>query len=197
MISTELDLLIKQFSRLPGLGARSARRIVLHLLKQKETTFLPFIENLQQVHDQTVRCSHCGNIDTHDPCLICQDARRDPHTLIVIEDVSDLWALERAKVLHAHYHVLGGHLSPLQGIGPDQLHIASLIKRVEQHQIKEVILALNATIEGQTTAHYITDKLNSLPVKVTKLAQGMPIGGELTYLDDNTLIAALQARIVI
>jgi len=191
----EIERLIQLLARLPGLGPRSARRATLHLVKKREVLFEPLAQAMQSVLDNVLICSHCGNIDTSDPCSICCDPRRDDHTLIVVEEVADLWALERAGVApHCRYHVLGGRLSPLDGIGPDELNLAGLIERIAQGRVKEVILAVNATIEGQTTAHYITDMIGQYDIKVTRLAHGVPVGGELDYLDDGTLAAALKAR---
>ncbi|WP_175868460.1 recombination mediator RecR [Bartonella gabonensis] len=190
----EIEHLIQLLARLPGFGPRSARRAALHLIKKKETLLEPLGAAIQIAVDKVCICSVCGNVDTVDPCSICTDLRRDDTTIIVVEDIADLWALERAKTLAARYHVLGGRLSPLDGIGPDELNIASLIQRVLQNQITEIILAVNATVEGQTTAHYITDQLSNFSVKITRLAHGVPVGGELDYLDDGTLAAALQAR---
>ncbi|GAA4663353.1 recombination mediator RecR [Bartonella pachyuromydis] len=190
----EIERLIQLLARLPGLGPRSARRAALHLIKKKETLLEPLGAAIQTTVDKVCICSVCGNVDTIDPCSICTDPRRDDTTIIVVEDIADLWALERAKTLAARYHVLGGHLSPLDGVGPDELNITPLIQRVVQNPIMEIILAVNATVEGQTTAHYITDQLSNFSVKVTKLAHGVPVGGELDYLDDGTLAAALQAR---
>ncbi|MEN0101135.1 MAG: recombination mediator RecR, partial [Brucella pseudogrignonensis] len=173
---------------------RSARRAALHLIKKKEALLVPLGGAMQEAAEKVRICSCCGNVDTSDPCTICTDARRDPTTLIVVEDVSDLWALERAGTMNVRYHVLGGRLSPLDGIGPDDLNIKGLVERVATGDIKEVILAVNATVEGQTTAHYITDQLMNFEVRVTRLAHGVPVGGELDYLDEGTLAAALRAR---
>ncbi|WP_156850914.1 recombination mediator RecR [Bartonella refiksaydamii] len=190
----EIERLIQLLARIPGLGPRSARRAALHLIKKKETLLEPLGAAIQTAVDKVCICSVCGNVDTIDPCSICTDPRRDDTTIIVVEDIADLWALERAKTLAARYHVLGGRLSPLDGIGPDELKIAPLIQRVVENSITEIILAVNATVEGQTTAHYITDQLSNFSVKITRLAHGVPVGGELDYLDDGTLAAALQAR---
>jgi len=191
----EIERLIKLLARLPGLGARSARRGALHLVKKKETLLEPLAQAMKDVAENVRICSCCGNIDTSDPCSICQDPMRDEAMLIVVEDVGDLWALERAGVAQrCRYHVLGGRLSPLDGIGPDDLNLAALIERIAGGGVKELILAVNATVEGQTTAHYITDMISHYPVKVTRLAHGVPVGGELDYLDDGTLAAALKAR---
>ncbi|MCZ2328070.1 recombination mediator RecR [Bartonella sp. F02] len=191
---SEIERLIQLLARVPGLGPRSARRAALHLIKKKETLLEPLGAAMQEAIKKVCICTICGNIDTIDPCSICTDPRRDDTTIIVVEDISDLWALERAKTLSARYHVLGGRLSPLDGIGPDELNINSLISRVINGSVTEIILAVNATVEGQTTAHYITDKLSDFSVKITRLAHGVPVGGELDYLDDGTLAAALQAR---
>ncbi|MBN9256786.1 MULTISPECIES: recombination mediator RecR [unclassified Mesorhizobium] len=190
----EIERLIQLLAKVPGLGPRSARRAALHLIKKKEQLLTPLAGAMAEAADKVRICSTCGNVDTADPCLICTDARRDPGTLIVVEDVSDLWALERAAAMNVRYHVLGGTLSPLDGIGPDQLNIRSLIDRVAGGEVKEIILAVNATVEGQTTAHYLTDQLSSFPVKITRLAHGVPVGGELDYLDEGTLAAALRSR---
>lgn len=190
----EIERLIQLLARIPGLGPRSARRAALHLIKKKETLLEPLGAAIQTAVDKVCICSVCGNIDTIDPCSICTDPRRDNTTIIVVEDIADLWALERAKTLAVRYHVLGGRLSALDGIGPDELKIAPLIQRVVENPITEIILAVNATVEGQTTAHYITDQLSNFSVKITRLAHGVPVGGELDYLDDGTLAAALQAR---
>ncbi|AGF74051.1 recombination protein RecR [Bartonella australis AUST/NH1] len=190
----EIEHLIQLLARIPGLGPRSARRAALHLIKKKETLLEPLGAAIREAENKVRICSVCGNVDTADPCSICTDPRRDDTTIIVVEDISDLWALERAKTLSARYHVLGGRLSPLDGIGPDELNITSLINRVINGSVAEVILAVNATVEGQTTAHYITDQLSNFSIKITRLAHGVPVGGELDYLDDGTLAAALQAR---
>ncbi|KAB2674323.1 recombination protein RecR [Brucella tritici] len=190
----EIERLIQLLARVPGLGPRSARRAALHLIKKKEALLVPLGGAMQEAAEKVRICSCCGNVDTSDPCTICTDERRDPTTLIVVEDVSDLWALERAGTMNVRYHVLGGRLSPLDGIGPDDLNIKGLVERVATGEIKEVILAVNATVEGQTTAHYITDQLSSFDVRVTRLAHGVPVGGELDYLDEGTLAAALRAR---
>ncbi|MFC0244825.1 recombination mediator RecR [Falsochrobactrum ovis] len=190
----EIERLIQLLARVPGLGPRSARRAALHLIKKKEALLIPLGNAMQEAAEKVRICSCCGNVDTSDPCTICTDVRREPATLIVVEDVSDLWALERAGTMNVRYHVLGGRLSPLDGIGPDDLNIRSLVDRVGAGEVKEVILAVNATVEGQTTAHYITDQLAGFEVRVTRLAHGVPVGGELDYLDEGTLAAALRAR---
>lgn len=190
----EIERLIQLLARIPGLGPRSARRAALHLVKKKETLLEPLGKAMQAAAENVRVCSVCGNIDTIDPCSICSDTRRDSATIIVVEDVSDLWALERAGTMSVRYHVLGGRLSPLDGIGPDELNIAALVDRVAKGDVREVILAVNATVEGQTTAHYITDLLSEFDVRITRLAHGVPVGGELDYLDEGTLAAALKAR---
>lgn len=190
----EIERLIQLLAKVPGLGPRSARRAALHLIKKKEALLQPLSAAMADAVEQVRVCSTCGNIDTTDPCTVCTDPRRDPSLLIVVEDVGDLWALERAGAMNAHFHVLGGVLSPLDGIGPDQLDIRGLIARVAEGGVREVVLAVNATVEGQTTAHYITDQLSDLDVKVTRLAHGVPVGGELDYLDEGTLAAALKSR---
>ncbi|WP_438721906.1 recombination mediator RecR [Bartonella rochalimae] len=192
----EIEHLIQLLARVPGLGPRSARRAALYLIKKKETLLEPLGSAIQETANKVRICSVCGNVDTTNPCSICTDPHRDESIIIVVEDISDLWALERAKFLSARYHVLGGRLSPLDGIGPDELNIASLINRVTNNSITEIILAVNATVEGQTTAHYITDQLSQFSIKITRLAHGVPVGGELDYLDDGTLAAALQARTI-
>ncbi|WP_394889154.1 recombination mediator RecR [Mesorhizobium sp. AaZ16] len=192
----EIERLIQLLAKVPGLGPRSARRAALHLIKKKEQLLGPLASAMSEAVEKVRICSNCGNVDTADPCMICTDPRRDQSTIIVVEDVSDLWAMERATGLNALYHVLGGTLSPLDGIGPDQLTIRQLVDRVAAGEVKEVILAVNATVEGQTTAHYLTDQLAEFGVKVTRLAHGVPVGGELDYLDEGTLAAALKSRTV-
>ena len=190
----EIERLIQLLAKVPGLGPRSARRAALHLIKKKDQLLAPLAIAMGDAVDKVRVCSTCGNVDTSDPCLICTDPRRDDSTIIVVEDVSDLWALERAGVMNARFHVLGGTLSPLDGVGPDDLTISKLVSRVAAGGVAEVILAVNATIEGQTTAHYVTDQLQGLGVRVTRLAHGVPVGGELDYLDEGTLSAALKSR---
>lgn len=194
MPNASLDTLIAQFAKLPGIGPRSARRIVLQLIRKKDPLMTPLIEVLQAARDAIVPCSICGNIDTSDPCTICADERRDASVLCVVEDLADLWAIERSGMFKGRYHVLGGTLSAIDGRGPDALNIASLPPRAAAAQIEEVILATNITVEGQTTAHYLTERLAECNVRISRLAQGIPIGGELDYLDDGTLGAALKAR---
>ncbi|MGV0911915.1 recombination mediator RecR [Martelella sp. FOR1707] len=190
----EIEKLIQLLAKVPGLGPRSARRAALHLIKKRDQLMGPLSGAMQDAYDKVKICSTCGNVDTADPCTICTDPTRDQGLVIVVEDVGDLWALERAAALNAAYHVLGGTLSPLDGIGPDDLTIAALIDRVKAGEVRELIIAVNATVEGQATAHYITDQLDGLDIKVTRLAHGVPVGGELDYLDEGTLVAALRAR---
>ena len=194
MAAVEIEQLIQIFSKLPGMGPRSARRAVLHLIKKKDVVLSPLSHALQRVQDNISTCSTCGNIDSCDPCSICNDLKREKTTICVVQDVADVWALERAKNFKGLYHVLGGTLSALDGIGPEDLRIDQLVQRVKDEDIAEVILATSATIDGQTTAHYIADSLDGLSVKVSGLAHGVPVGGELDYLDDGTLNAALMAR---
>ena len=190
----EIERLIELMARLPGLGPRSARRAVLHMLRKREAIMAPLAQALAQVVITARDCTICGNIGTEDPCDICRDPRRGTGELCVVETVSDLWAMERGKVFRGRYHVLGGTLSALDAVGPEELRIPGLVARVADEGISEVILALNATVEGATTGHYIADRLASTGVSVTSLAQGVPIGGELDYLDDGTIGAALRAR---
>ena len=194
MSAPEVEHLIQLLAKLPAFGPRSARRAVLHLLSRKESHFMPLLASLQTVYDTVVECPICGNMDTQAPCAICRDSHRHPEQLCIVRDVSDLWALERSGVFRGVYHVLGGVLSALDGIGPDELRIQPLLDKVAAGGIEEVVLALPATIEGQTTAHYLTDKLEGYPVKISALSRGVPIGGELDYLDDGTLQMAFQAR---
>ena len=190
----EIERLIQLLARLPGLGPRSARRVALHLLRKREELLGPLADAMQVARERILVCSECGNIDTSDPCTICRDDAREHVILVVVETVADLWALERAGAIRARYHVLGGTLSPLDGVGPDDLNIASLVRRAGMDGVKEVILAVNATVDGQTTAHYITDMLAHTGAKITRLAHGVPVGGELDYLDDGTLSAAIRQR---
>jgi len=180
--------------KLPGLGPRSARRMVLHLLKRRDGLMLPLVEALQNAAVNVRSCGVCGNLGSSDPCEVCRDNGRDRSLICVVEDVADLWALERSHAFRGLYHVLGGTLSALEGVRPSDLRIDQLLERLQAGEIKEVILALNATVEGQTTAHYVAEKLESTGVKLSKLAHGLPVGGELDYLDDGTLTAALKAR---
>ena len=190
----EIERLVQLLSRLPGLGPRSARKAVLSLLKRRNDLLLPLSDALQQAVEKISECPVCGNLDTVVPCSVCSDPRRDQSLIVVVEEVGDLWALERSNVINARYHVLGGHLSPLDGIGPEQLNVANLLARAQAPEVKEILLALNATVEGQSTAHYISDQLAQTDVTVSRLAQGVPIGGELDYLDDGTLAAAIKSR---
>ena len=192
----EIEKLIQLLARLPGLGPRSARRAALHLIRKREELLAPLSDAMRVARDRIITCAACGNIDTSDPCTICRDNRRDPTMLVVVETVGDLWALERAGVVRGRYHVLGGTLSPLDGIGPDDLNLAGLVDRLTDAGVEEVILAVGATVDGQTTAHYVTDLLSHLELKITRLAHGVPVGGELDYLDEGTLAAALRARTV-
>jgi recombination protein RecR len=194
MASQEIEALTAALSRLPGLGPRSARRAVLWLIKRRETALVALLDALAAVREKLVECRTCGNVDTSDPCGICSDPRRDPRQLCVVEDVSDLWALDRAHLFTGRYHVLGGRLSALDGIRPEDLSIDGLLERVQAGGIDEVVLAMNATLEGQTTAHYIGERLETFPVRITQLAHGLPVGGELDYLDEGTLAQALRAR---
>jgi recombination protein RecR len=190
----EIEKLIQLLARLPGLGPRSARRAALHLIKKREQLMAPLATAMRTALERIEVCDTCGNIDTRNPCSVCTDLRRDPATIVVVADVADLWALERAAALNARYHVLGGTLSPLDGTGPQDLSIDALVSRAHDPAVTEIVLALNATVEGQTTAHYITDLLAGAGVKVTRLAHGVPVGGELDYLDEGTLAAAMRQR---
>lgn len=190
----EIERLIQLLARLPGLGPRSARRAVLHLMRKREELLGPLGEAMRIAAERIITCAECGNLDTADPCTLCRDPRRDGSIIVVVESVGDLWALERAGAVRATYHVLGATLSPFDGIGPEDLALPKLVDRARRPEVREVILALNATIEGQTTAHYITDLLGEAGVKVTRLAHGVPVGGELDYLDEGTLSAALLSR---
>ena len=192
-LGPEIEKLVQLLARLPGLGPRSARRVALQLLKKRETLLVPLASAMQAAAEAIRDCEICGNLDTTSPCSICRDQRRDLHVLCVVEDVADLWALERAGVFRGRYHVLGGALSALDGVTPERLNIASLMTRLGAG-VDEVILAMNATVEGQTTAHYLMDVLAAHNVKVTRLAHGVPVGGELDYLDEGTLSAAFKAR---
>lgn len=186
--------MIQLLARLPGLGPRSARRAALHLIRKREELLGPLADALAVARDRIMVCSTCGNIDTSDPCNLCRDERRESSILVVVETVADLWALERAGATRGRYHVLGGVLSPLDGVGPKELNLEKLTGRVRDESVREVILAVNATVDGQTTAHYIVDLLVNMDVKVTRLAHGVPVGGELDYLDEGTLSAALRQR---
>ena len=194
MASPEIEALTQALARLPGLGPRSARRAVLHLLKKRATALQPLRAALEAVDERLATCSICGNVDTTDPCGICADPRRDSRSLCVVEEVADLWALDRSRLFPGKFHVLGGRLSALEGVRPEDLGIDSLLRRIEAGGIDEVVLAMNATLEGQTTAHYIAERIERFPVRVTQLAHGLPVGGELDYLDEGTLAQALRAR---
>ncbi len=190
----EIDRVIQLLSRLPGLGPRSARRAALYMVTRRESLMTPLAQSLKDASEAIAICGVCGNLDTRDPCSICADSTRDRSTICVVEQVGDLWALERTASFKGRYHVLGGVLSAIDGIGPEDLNIGSLVERCGGGSVTEIILATNLTVEGQTTAHYITERLAETGVKVTRLAHGVPVGGELDYLDDGTLSAALQAR---
>ncbi len=196
-MTASLDSLIGLFAKLPGLGPRSARRVVLHLIRNREKLLTPLVTSLFEASDNIRDCSICGNLDTCDPCTICADGRRDKTQICVVEEVADLWAIERSGMFRGSYHVLGGVLSALDGKGPEQLNIESLIARAHAYEIGEIILATNATVEGQTTAHYISDRLAKSSVRISRLAHGIPIGGELDYLDEGTLGAAMKARVAV
>jgi recombination protein RecR len=195
IVGPEIERVIQLLARLPGLGPRSARKAALALLKRRHDLLEPLAAALAEAAAKLKICANCGNVDTKDPCSICQDPRRDGRLIVVVEDVGDLWALERAGVVQSRYHVLGGHLSPLDGVGPDRLNIPKLIERASSGGVEEVLLALNATVEGQSTAHYLTEQLAASGVSVSRLAQGVPIGGELDYLDEGTLAAAVKSRL--
>jgi len=194
MASQEIENLASALARLPGLGPRSARRAVLWLVKHRETALDQVLDALGAVRDKLVECHSCGNVDTQNPCSICADPKRDQKSICVVEDVADLWALDRARLFTGRYHVLGGKLSALDGVRPEDLAIDHLLGRVEQGGVDEIVLAMNATLEGQTTAHYIAERLEQFPVRITQLAHGLPVGGELDYLDEGTLAQALRAR---
>ncbi|MFH1157431.1 MAG: recombination mediator RecR [Pseudomonadota bacterium] len=194
MIGIEIEHLIKLISRLPGLGPRSARRAVLHLLKNRESLMQPLSQALREAAEIIEECPHCHNLDTISPCSLCADPGRDAATLCIVEDISDLWAIEKTGSFRGYYHVLGGTLSALDGIGPEDLSIPHLLRRARDPEVKEVIVALNATIDGQTTAHYLSDCLRHCGVSTTQLAHGVPIGGQIDYMDDGTLTTALKSR---
>ncbi len=194
MSGSEIEQLVQLLAKLPGLGPRSARRAALHLLKRRENLLEPLARAIAAAAEKVRACSVCGNLDTRDPCLVCVDPRRDAETICVVENVADLWAIERTASFRGRYHVLGGVLSALDGIGPDDLNVAGLVRRIGEGGIREVILAMGATVDGQTTAHYVTDRLQGAGVTISRLAHGVPVGGELDYLDDGTLTAALKAR---
>ena len=190
----EIERLIQLLAKLPGLGPRSARRAALHLIKNREKLLTPLASAIAEARDKVTVCSHCGNVDTIDPCTLCSDPRRDRTVICVVEEVGDLWALERAGAWSGLYHVLGGTLSAMEGIRPEDLAIAQLVDRAAHEGVKEVVLAVNATVEGQTTAHYIIERLKGLVIATSRLAHGVPVGGELDYLDEGTLTQAIRAR---
>ena len=190
----EIERLIQLLAKLPGLGPRSARRAALHLVKKREQLLGPLSEAMSVARERILVCTTCGNVDTSDPCGLCSDPRRDDGLIVVVADISDLWALERSGAVSGRYHVLGGVLSALDGVRPEHLSLDALVARASDPRVREIILALSATVDGQTTAHFITDLLGHLPVKVTRLAHGVPVGGELDYLDDGTLAAAIRQR---
>ena len=190
----EIERLVQLLARLPGLGPRSARRAALHLISRREQLLGPLAEALRVANERIVVCERCGNVDTIDPCTVCRDATRDPSLIVVVEGVSDLWALERSGAVRARYHVLGGVLSPLDGVRPEHLGFGTLVARASEPGVAELLVALSATVDGQTTAHYLTDLVSHLPIRVTRLAHGVPIGGELDYLDEGTLSAAIRQR---
>jgi recombination protein RecR len=194
MASQEIETLTQALARLPGLGPRSARRAVLHLLKKRDAAMGPLLRALEAVNERLETCHVCGNVDTVDPCSICCDPRRDARLLCVVEEVADLWALDRTRLFPGRFHVLGGRLAALEGVRPEDLTIDQLVGRIAVGGIDEVVLAMNATLEGQTTAHYIAERIETYPVRVTQLAHGLPVGGELDYLDEGTLAQALRAR---
>ncbi len=194
MTGTEIERLIQQLAKLPGLGPRSARRAALHLIKRREVLLEPLASAMRAAAEAIRVCARCGTVDTADPCAICTDPRRDASIICVVEDVADLWALDRTGSFKGRYHVLGGTLSALDGRGPDDLNVQTLVARAAAPEVVEVIMATSATVEGQTTAHYVTDRLSECGVTVSLLAHGVPIGGELDYLDDGTLSTALKAR---
>ena len=194
MASQEIEAFRKRSRGCRGSGPRSARRAVLHLMKRRETALQPLLAALRNVADKLSTCSTCGNVDTSDPCSICRDPRRDEKMLCVVEEVADLWALDRSRSFPGRYHVLGGRLSALEGVRPDDLSIDQLVRRVSAGGIDEVVLAMNATLEGQTTAHYLAERLEGFPIQLSQLAHGLPVGGELDYLDEGTLAQALRAR---
>ena len=193
-VDNPLDDLIRRLARLPGLGTRSARRAVLHLMKNRDSLMLPLAEDISRVAQSVRHCVECGNFDTADTCRICRNTDRDQSRICVVEDVADLWAMERAGVFSGRYHVLGGVMSAIDGVGPEELRIDYLVSKSGEDAVQEVILATSATVDGQTTAHYIAERLEPAKVQVTRLAHGVPVGGELDYLDDGTLAQAMRAR---
>lgn len=194
MAQGDIEKLIALMAKLPGLGPRSARRAALHLLKKRETLMQPLARALEETAASVRICTRCGNLDTVDPCAICSDPKRDRSVICVVEEVGDLWAMERSAYFRGLYHVLGGRLSALDGVGPDDLRIAGLVARAAEPAVKELIIATSATVDGQTTAHYLQDRLAGTDVAMTRLAHGVPVGGELDFLDDGTIMAALNAR---
>ncbi|MBI1209327.1 MAG: recombination protein RecR [Azospirillum sp.] len=194
MSGIEIERLTQLLAKLPGLGPRSARRAALHLLKRRDSLLVPLAEALTEVQQKVTNCTICGNLDSCQPCAICADPSRDGSVICIVEEVADLWAMERARAFRGRYHVLGGTLSALAGVGPDDLNLAGLVERARAEEVTEVILALNATVDGQATAHVVADRLAHAGVAISRLAQGVPLGGELDYLDDGTLAAALRAR---
>ncbi|MBP5343521.1 MAG: recombination protein RecR [Alphaproteobacteria bacterium] len=194
MAAPQIEQLIHLMSKIPGFGPRSARRAVLHLMNKKEGVLIPLITSMQAVADNIKKCPVCGNMDTMEPCSLCSDIKRDESQICVVQDIADLWALERVGLFKGKYHVLGGVLSAIDGIGPQDLSIADLVGRIQSGVVQEVILALPATVDGQTTAHYVAERLEKYPVKITTLSRGVPVGGELDYLDDGTLQMAFKAR---
>ncbi|MBS6473421.1 MAG: recombination mediator RecR [Acetobacter sp.] len=191
---SEIETLIRLFSRLPGFGTRSARRTVLYLIKRRESQLIPLEKAIQDVIDTVQICPICGNLDSQSPCAVCADSRRDDSTICVVQDVADLWAIDRSGAFKGRYHVLGGLLSAIDGTGPEELRLPALERRIRENNTAELILALPATVDGQTTAHYIAERFKELPLKISSLAQGIPVGGELDYLDDGTIQTALRAR---
>lgn len=191
---SEIETLIRLFSRLPGFGTRSARRTVLYLIKRRESQLIPLEKAIQDVIDTVQICPICGNLDSQSPCAVCADSRRDDSTICVVQDVADLWAIDRSGAFKGRYHVLGGLLSAIDGTGPEELRLPALERRIRENNTVELILALPATVDGQTTAHYIAERFKDLPLKISSLAQGIPVGGELDYLDDGTIQTALRAR---
>ena len=194
MSSLDIERLVRQLARLPGMGPRSARRAALAMLKKPDVLMAPLADAMRLCAERVVACSACGNLDSTDPCGICRDPERDAALLAVVQEIEDLWAMERAGVMRGRYHVLGGSLSALDGVGPDELGVDRLLRRVADGQVAEVILALGATVEGQTTGHYLAERLRPLGCRVSRIGHGVPVGGELNYLDEGTLGAALKAR---
>ena len=192
--NNEIDNFIRLLSKLPGLGPRSGRRAALELIKKKEQLLLPLKDSLIEIYEKIVLCQVCNNIDLKSPCAICSNQNRDDKIICVVEEVADLWAIERAGAIKGYYHILGGVLNALDGIGPEELNINKLVQRIAENNVKEVILALSATIDGQTTMHFLSDLLGKHDIRITKLAHGVPVGGELDYLDDGTIIQALKGR---